>query len=128
MSEDYGLARPDALGEIPAPPLAYAPPRPRAYRPAMGLIGCGGIAGHHLAAYHRAGYRVVALCGRDEAKPRALAEKYFPEAAMYTDARALLAREDIEVVDLATHAAERVALIEAALEAGKHVLSQKPFV
>jgi predicted dehydrogenase len=31
-------------------------------------------------------------------------------------------------VDIATHPAERPALIEAALLAGKHVLSQKPFV
>ena len=39
-----------------------------------------------------------------------------------------LARDDIEVVDLTPHPAERLALIEAALAAGKHVLSQKPFV
>ena len=39
-----------------------------------------------------------------------------------------LARDDIAVVDITPHPAERLALIEAALEAGKHVLSQKPFV
>jgi predicted dehydrogenase len=35
---------------------------------------------------------------------------------------------DIEVVDIATHPADRVPLLHAALNARKHVLSQKPFV
>ena len=39
-----------------------------------------------------------------------------------------LARDDIDVVDITTHPAERPPLIETALTAGKHVLSQKPFV
>ena len=40
----------------------------------------------------------------------------------------MLRRDDVEVVDIATHTAVRPPLIEAALKAGKHVLSQKPFV
>ena len=40
----------------------------------------------------------------------------------------LLARDDVEVVDITTHPPERPPLVEAALRAGKHVLSQKPFV
>ena len=39
----------------------------------------------------------------------------------------LLADPRIEIVDVATHPAERPALMRRALEAGKHVLSQKPF-
>lgn len=127
MSDDYGLAAQSALAEIPAPALDYRPPRPRDWRGGIGLIGCGGIAGHHLAAYQRAGFPVVALCGRDAAKPQALAAKYFPEAAIFTDHRELLRRPDIAVVDITTHPPERVSLIEDALAAGKHVLSQKPF-
>src|SRR5205823_4849008 len=42
--------------------------------------------------------------------------------------RELLKRNDIEVVDIATHPAQRAKLIPAALDARKHVLSQKPFV
>jgi predicted dehydrogenase len=45
-----------------------------------------------------------------------------------TDFRKVLAREDIEVVDIATHPQERVKIIEEAIAAGKHILSQKPFV
>ena len=40
----------------------------------------------------------------------------------------MLERDDVEVVDIATHPAVRPPLMEAALKAGKHVLSQKPFV
>ena len=128
MDDEYGLARQSVLGEIAAPLLDYRPRDPRGYRPAIGVIGCGGIAAHHLAAYQHAGYNVVALCGREEGKPRALAEKFFPEAAIHTDYLALLRRPEIEVVDITTHPQERVAIIEAAIAAGKHILSQKPFV
>jgi predicted dehydrogenase len=45
-----------------------------------------------------------------------------------SDFRAVLARDDIEVVDLATHPGERAGICEEAIAAGKHILSQKPFV
>jgi len=45
-----------------------------------------------------------------------------------TDYAAVLERADVAVIDLTPHPAERESLIEAALRAGKHVLSQKPFV
>jgi predicted dehydrogenase len=40
----------------------------------------------------------------------------------------VLERDDVEVIDITTHPPERAPLIDAALRAGKHVLSQKPFV
>jgi len=111
-----------------APDLPYRPTNPRSYKPAIGLIGCGLITEYHLKAYKSAGYNVVALCNRTEAKAHERRKQFYPDAAVYTDHRALLKRDDIEVVDVATHPAERVALIDDALRAGKHVLSQKPFV
>jgi predicted dehydrogenase len=128
MSDDYGLAKQTVLREIPAPELPSRPRNPRAYQPGIGIIGCGGIASHHLAAYQRAGYRVVALCGREETKPRALRDRFYPDAEIFTDYRELLRRPEIQVVDITTYPLERVPIIEAALAAGKHVLSQKPFV
>ena len=47
---------------------------------------------------------------------------------MYADYRDLLDRSDTDVVDVATHPQERVQIIRDSLLAGKHVLSQKPFV
>ena len=44
------------------------------------------------------------------------------------DYREVFARDDIEVVDLAAHPEQRAGMFEGAIDAGKHILSQKPFV
>ncbi|GIV71224.1 Gfo/Idh/MocA family protein [Caldilinea sp.] len=124
----YSGARESAQMTFTAPDLPYRPRDPQRYRPAIGLIGCGGITAHHLAAYRSAGYNVVALCDRFRERAEERRAAFYPDAAVYTDSCELLRRDDIEVVDIATHPAERVPLIEAALLARKHVLSQKPFV
>ncbi|MFB3785281.1 MAG: Gfo/Idh/MocA family protein [bacterium] len=126
--QEYGIAAITASEAIPAPELPYQPPRPRRYQPAIGLIGCGGITSYHLAEYKKMGLRVTALCDLAEERARKRRDEYYPEAAVYTGYRELLRRDEIEVVDIATHPAERVAIIREALQAGKHVLSQKPFV
>ncbi len=120
--------RVDPTRIIAAPRLPYQPRKPRKYDPAIGLIGCGSITQAHLRAYRAAGYRVVALCDRQIDRARKRKREFFPEADVYTDHRDMLRREDIEVVDIATHPLERAPLIADALEAGRHVLSQKPFV
>jgi predicted dehydrogenase len=124
----YGLSAAGASGAFAAPVLAYLPPRPRAYRPKIALIGCGGISEYHLRAYREMGLDVVALCDRDKARAEKRSAEFFPEATVTDDFRAVLARCDIEVVDVALHPAPRVEVVEAALRAKKHVLSQKPFV
>jgi predicted dehydrogenase len=74
------------------------------------------------------GFDVAALCDvrREAAGERQ--KDFFPGADLYTDHRELLDRKDIDVVDIATHPAIRVPQVEDSLHAGKHVLSQKPFV
>jgi|HigsolmetaAR202D_1030399.scaffolds.fasta_scaffold00019_22 Predicted dehydrogenases and related proteins len=126
--DDYGLTKVAETSEIAAPELPYLPRDPKSYRPAIGLVGCGGIAAQHLAAYRHAGYNVVALCDRNLHKVEERRASYYPEADIYTDYRELLKRDDIEVVDLLPMPKDRYPIIEAALNAGKHVLSQKPFV
>jgi predicted dehydrogenase len=118
----------NAAGRMPAPKLPYQPRDPKRYRPNIALVGCGGITKHHLTVYRRAGYSVVALCDVDLARAEARRAEYFPEAEVYREWRQVLKRDDIEVVDLAAHPRQRVPMIRAALAAGKHVLSQKPFV
>jgi predicted dehydrogenase len=125
---DYALSKDAGNVRIDPPPLAHGPRDPKRYRPTIGLIGCGGITEYHLRAYRAAGYEVVALCNRSESKAQQRRDEFYPAAKVYTDYRDLLKRDDIEVVDIATHPAERVAIIKAAINAGKHVLSQKPFV
>jgi predicted dehydrogenase len=128
LASDYGLSQAQSGAQIAAPALDYKPRNPKSYNPAIGVIGCGGIVVQHLNAYRHAGFRVTALCDHTEGKARAYQEKFYPEAFVTTDYHELLARDEIEVVDIATHPEDRVELIEAALRAGKHVLSQKPFV
>lgn len=110
------------------PDLEYRPRNPRNYRPGIGLIGCGAITVEHLQAYRKAGYKVIALCDvvADRAKERQ--QEFFPNATVYTDYAELLRNENVEVVDIATHPPNRPPIIKAALLAGRHVLSQKPFV
>lgn len=110
------------------PKVPYLPRDPKKYSPPIALVGCGGITEHHLRAYRDAGYRVSALCDvkREHAEKRRL--EFYPDAKVFTDYRELLKLDDIEVVDVTTHPEIRPAIIEDCLNAGKHVLSQKPFV
>ncbi len=125
---DYDLES-SATGErFPAPELPYLPRDPKHYRPHIGLIACGGITKDHLRAYRAAGYRVAALCDVVPEQARKRKTEFYPDAKVYRDYHDLLKRDDIEVVDIAAHPSARAAMIEDALTAGKHVLSQKPFV
>lgn len=111
------------------PKLDYLPRGPRyPKRHKLGLIGCGGISQYHLTAAKSFGVEVVALADVNRAAAESRRDEFFPSATVYTDHRELLAREDITVVELATHTAIRAGQIREALNAGKHVLSQKPFV
>src|SRR5688572_33183895 len=100
LADDYGLSKPRTSARIDAPVLPYSPRNPKDYNPAIGVIGCGGIAAQHLNAYRHAGFRVTALCDRTEAKACAYREKFYPDAAVTTDYRELLRRAEIEVVDI----------------------------
>jgi predicted dehydrogenase len=71
---------------------------------------------------------VIALCNRTLSKAVARQKEFYPKAHVYSDYREVLRRDDIEVVDVATHPQERVQIIRDAINARKHVLSQKPFV
>ncbi|MDO8540266.1 MAG: Gfo/Idh/MocA family oxidoreductase [Opitutaceae bacterium] len=124
----YGLSAIPTTTSVAAPALDYLPPRPRAYRPKIALIGCGGISEYHLRAYRAMELDLVALCDRDGERAEKRRREFFPDATVTTDYREILRRDDIEIVDAALHPVERVAVIEAALRARKHVLSQKPFV
>ncbi|WP_294981430.1 Gfo/Idh/MocA family oxidoreductase [Tabrizicola sp.] len=117
-----------ALAEVAAPALPYQPPMPRSYRPRIGVIGAGGIVSAHLDAYRTAGWEVAAICNRTLAKAEAKAAEFAPKARVTDRWEEVLNDPAIDVVDITPHPADRLPIIEAALRAGKHVLSQKPFV
>ena len=128
MSDDYGLSRDKEQKAAELPKINYLPTKPKSYSPAIGLIGAGGITGSHLGAYKGLGLNVVAIADINQENAEGKRDEYYPDAQVYTDPKELLARDDLEVVDVATHVDVRPSLVRAALESGRHVLSQKPFV
>ncbi len=125
---EYGLSTLRPEPEIPAPSLDYRPPRPHHYRPLIGLIGAGGISEFHLKACRALGLEVAVICNRTLETARQRRDAFYPDAEICSDHRRVLERSDIQVVDITTHPEERFDLIADSLRAGKHVLSQKPFV
>ena len=69
--------------------------------------------------------RLAAICGRDQAAARAAADR-FGWAAAETDWRALIARDDVQLVDICAPGDLHAPAAIAALAAGKHVLCEKP--
>ena len=125
--DDYALVA-KAAAEVEAPDLPYRPPMPRDRGQPIALIGAGGISAAHLDAYARHGLNVVAICSRDLDRARARRDAYFPAARATDDFDSLLSDPNVSVLDLTAHADVRLELMRRALDAGKHVLSQKPFV
>jgi predicted dehydrogenase len=99
----------------------------------IGLIGYGFMGRAHANAYRRVNnffdlpYRsaLKAVCGRDEDKARSFAEQW-GFGSVETDWRKLIARADIDAIDIcAPNNVHKDIAIEAA-KAGKMVLCEKP--
>lgn len=92
----------------------------------VGLVGAGDISSNHLVAWGKAERaKVVAVCDRHEERARARAGEY-GIGAVYRDAGAMLDREDLDVLDVATWRDSHAALVRLAAERGVDVLCQKP--
>jgi predicted dehydrogenase len=107
--------------------LEYRPTFPAAYRPGVGIIGCGTIAkSHHLPAYTQYGVNVVGVYDPVPAATEGVRERFPLVQRVFSSLDELLADTEVEIVDIATRPDVRVELIERAIDAGKHVLAQKP--
>lgn len=106
--------------------LPDAGPRIPADAGGVAVLGYGGIAASaHLPAYVQHGIGVVGVCGR--ASRTAEVPHSFPAVGrVYRDTDELLADPAVRVVDIATGPEGRAGLIRRCLDAGKHVLAQKP--
>jgi predicted dehydrogenase len=124
---DYALVGKKAA-EVAAPDLPYRPPMPKDRAIGIGLVGAGGISAVHLDAYRTHGLNVVAICSRDRSRAEARRDAFFPTALATDDLERLLRDPAITTLDITTYPEVRVELMRRALAAGKHVLSQKPFV
>jgi len=95
----------------------------------LALIGSGIFAREeHLRAIKLLPdqYEVVAIYSRSQANAAALAKTLPHKVDAYSDLAVVLARTDVDAVDIVLPIAVQPAVIEAALRAGKHVISEKP--
>ncbi|MER5219520.1 Gfo/Idh/MocA family protein [Streptomyces flaveus] len=101
-------------------------------------LGVGMVGYAFMGAAHSQGWRTVgrvfdlprrpvlaAVCGRDGQAVRAAADR-LGWAAAETDWRSLIARDDVDLVDICTPGDSHAEIALAALAAGKHVLCEKP--
>lgn len=95
----------------------------------IGIIGCGGIAnGKHMPSLKKIkNVQMVAFCDIIEERAVKAAEEYGVEGAkVYTDYKELLKDRDIEVVHVCTPNRSHAFISIDAMEAGKHVMCEKP--
>ncbi|XAM00892.1 Gfo/Idh/MocA family oxidoreductase [Phycisphaeraceae bacterium D3-23] len=100
----------------------------------IGLVGYGFMGRTHTNGYKRVGdffpdleYRPVlqAVCGRSEDNAKAFAQQW-GFASYETDWKKLIARDDIDAIDIVTPNDMHKDIAIAAAEAGKMVLCEKP--
>lgn len=93
----------------------------------LGVVGAGGIfrAVHEPAWLEHPEVEVVAICDINFDRAKEAAARMGVEHA-YADYRELLARDDIDMVDICTPNLYHSEVAIAALNAGKHVFCEKP--
>ncbi|HEX6934336.1 MAG TPA: Gfo/Idh/MocA family oxidoreductase [Streptosporangiaceae bacterium] len=93
----------------------------------IGVIGAGRWANWaHLPGWQRdERCQIVGVCDTDQDRAKAAGEN-FGATVVTTDYRDLLERDDIAVIDVVTRDSGHFEINMAALQAGKHVLSEKP--
>jgi predicted dehydrogenase len=95
----------------------------------IGIVGCGGIAnGKHLPSLKKLeNIEMVAFCDIIEEKAKQAADQFGTEGAkVYKDYKELLKDKSIDVVHVLTPNKSHSFITVDALEAGKHVMCEKP--
>ena len=91
-----------------------------------GVVGLGWAGQQHMAAYSDLpGVELVAIAGMEDGPRAELGEKY-GVTRLYSDWRDLVADGDLDVVSVAVPTFLHAPIAVGALEAGIHVLSEKP--
>ncbi len=92
----------------------------------IGVIGTGGISAFHLNGYaHNPNVEIYALCDLNEERVRNAAAKY-GVTRIFTDMNEMLKLKEIDAVSVCTWNSAHAPCTIAALNAGKHVLCEKP--
>lgn len=93
----------------------------------VGVVGCGVVATAYYLPYLMSmdNAELVAVCDRDEARAEAC-KRLFEAKEAYRDYDEMIERADIDAVLILTAPGTHVPFTLRAVEAGKHVLIQKP--
>ena len=94
----------------------------------IGVVGCGGIQQWAHAPYYKKDPRaqITACCDILPDRVKKVRDENYPGAEIYTDYREMLAKADIDAVDICTPNYLHSEIAIAAFEAGKHVFCEKP--
>ncbi|MDA0348997.1 MAG: Gfo/Idh/MocA family oxidoreductase [Verrucomicrobia bacterium] len=92
----------------------------------FGLVGFGRFGGNHARAIANAEGAELAGVAAKSSDSIAAAAMEFPDVFITSDFHELIARDDIDVIDVALPTYLHFEVAKAALEAGKHVFIEKP--
>ena len=107
--------------------LRHALHRPALPPVRVGLLGYGAIGHEHNRAVQQVeGLTLTAVCDSSPARFEA-ARRYAPDARCGTEAADLLAADDVDLILVSTPPDSHARWAMAAIEAGKHVIVEKPF-
>jgi len=94
----------------------------------VGIVGTGGISRAHQGTYERIeGVEIIAVCDIIKEKALRAAEEWgVPKKNTFTSAKKMVEMDEIDAVSVCTYNRGHRNPTVAALEAGKHVLCEKP--
>ena len=92
----------------------------------VGVLGVGFGSVVHIPAFQSEGWDVRALWSRRPERAHETAAKH-GTGEVHEDWREVVARDDLDAIAVATPPIAHLEMTRAALEAGKHVLCEKPF-
>lgn len=92
----------------------------------IGVVGVGFGTQVHIPAFQSEGLDVVAVCSRHSETAKDAARRFdIPHA--FTNYEEMISMDSIDAISIATPPSSHSDIAMAALEAGKHVLCEKPF-
>jgi len=93
----------------------------------LGIVGLGWVSQvFHIPIFSKLeDVEIVAICDRDKSRAKMIGER-FGLSSVYTDFEQMLAKEDLDAIDVCTSTDAHLPVTLAALQAGKDVFVEKP--